>query len=375
MIHAVGSGVGTAAVQIARWLGAELYGAWSFATTTYAFAVALTIFGLDVLLPLRLGRERQDRSLLGTALLLRLGLIGLACAGLGVYALSFEGEPATRLALLLMLPALVGRGLVLWSRSVFVGVDRNVTALKLAMALRIAEVALGLTCLALGAGLFTLLALHSLVWLLEAALSLRAINREVPIRLRSDGRQLRALLAEGFPLALAAAGLAMLTAMPLILTRQITGDLETVGQLAMAMQIAAFAVIGAQGLLAAALPVIGRATSRADRRLRFYPALVALITVSVFGLAILAAHAFGASVVPAVMGAGFAPSGALLAPALLAGGMTVLPVGFWQILAAQKRAWSGVVASWSGAFALLVLLPPLVRADGGVGALAAAAIA
>jgi O-antigen/teichoic acid export membrane protein len=366
---------GLYALVIARWLGAELYGAWSFATTTYAFAVALTIFGLDVLLPLRLGRDRQDRSFLGTALLLRLGLIGMACAALGAYALSFEAETATRLALLLVLPALVGRGLVLWSRSVFLGLDRNVTALRLATALRIAEVVSGLTCLALGAGLFTLLAIHSLVWLVEAALSFRAIGRQGPIPLRPSRREVRSLLVEGFPLALAAAGLEMLTAMPLMLTREVTGDLATVGQMAMAMQIATFAVIGAQGLLAAALPVVGRATSRADRRLRYYPGLVALVIAAVFGAAILAALAFGPSIVPAVMGDGFAPSGMFLAPALLVGGMMVLPVGFWQVLAARNRTWSGVVASWSGALALLVLLPPLIRAEGAAGALAAAATA
>jgi O-antigen/teichoic acid export membrane protein len=174
---------------------------------------------------------------------------------------------------------------------------------------------------------------------------------------------------------LAAAGLEMLTAMPLMLTREVTGDLATVGQMAMAMQIATFAVIGAQGLLAAALPVVGRATSRADRRLRYYPGLVALVIAAVFGAAILAALAFGPSIVPAVMGDGFAPSGMFLAPALLVGGMMVLPVGFWQVLAARNRTWSGVVASWSGALALLVLLPPLIRAEGAAGALAAAATA
>lgn len=366
---------GLYALAIARWLGAELYGAWSFVTTAYSFVVALTIFGLDVLLPLHLGRERKDQSFLGTTLLLRLGLIGLACVALAVYALGFETDPATRLALLLVLPALVGRGLVLWSRSVFRGLDRNVTALKLATGLRLVEVASGLACLALGAGLFTLLAIHSLAWLCEAVLSWRAVNRRMRIRLRSDARKLRAIAAEGFPLALAAAGLAILTSMPLILARQVTEDLETVGHMAMAMQIAAFAVMGAQGLLAAALPVVGRAASRADRRLRFYPWLVTLITIFVFGAAILAAFSYGESVVPAVMGPGFAPSAALLAPAFLVGGMMILPVGFWQILVARKHTWCGAVASWSGALVLLLLLPPLVRMEGVAGALAAAAIA
>lgn len=365
---------GIYALVIAAWLGPELYGSWSFATTFYTFAIALTIFGFDVILPLRLGRDRKADALVGATFFVRGCLLVLATALLAVYALALEDDMSTQLALLLVLPALIGRGVVLWSRSVFLGLDQNTTALRLAAAFRVLEVSAGLTSLALSAGLHVLLAIHALAWIAEAAFSFRAVSRQITVSLDFDREEFKSTVADGFLLGLATASLAVLTAMPLILTRNLIDDLEIVGHMALAMQIAALAVMGAQGLLSAALPVVGRATSNDDPRLRLYPILVAVGAVAFFGLAIVVAIEFGASSVLALMGSGFAPAGHLLAPALLVGGMTILPIGFWQILAAQGRTWSGVAAGWSGALVLLVILPPMVQASGASGALYAAAI-
>lgn len=366
---------GAYALLIGRWLGPELYGAWSFATTTYAFVIAFTMFGLDMLTPLRLGRDRGASAFLGTTLILRLGLVCLAAAALAVYALAVESDATVRLALLIVLPALIGRGLVLWSRSVFQGLERNRTAFGLAVALRACEVSAGLTSLALGAGLPTLLAIHAIAWLAEAALSFPKISRHVSVPLRIDRVELKRILADGFVVGLSTAGLATLTAAPLILTRHLTDDLQTVGQMGLAMQIAALAVMGAQGLLAAALPVVSRASAKGDPRLRLYPGLVALGAIMVFGPAIMGAAYFGPVVVPILMGENFTPAGVLLAPALLVGGLMVLPVGVWQLLVTERRSWSGAAASWSGVGALVLILPPMTNADGATGALTATVVA
>ncbi|PWE30033.1 hypothetical protein DDZ14_15850 [Maritimibacter sp. 55A14] len=365
---------GLYALLIARWLGPELYGVWSFATTSYVFAVMLTGFGLETLIPLRLGRDRASGAFLGTTFLLRLGLVVFAALTMALYALTVEGHALSRLALLIALPALIGRGLVHWSRSAFLGLERNHTAFGLAAALRVLEVCAGLVSLWLGAGVFTLLVIHAVSWLAEAALSLPALSRQVAIRLHIDRAELRTVLKQGAVLALAATSVAVLAAMPLILTRYVTDNLKIVGQIGLATQLATLAVMCVQGILAAALPVVGRASAKGDPRLRLYAIGVAFGAVAAFGIAIVAARAFGIPVIDSLLGVEFAPAGALLPLALLVGGMTILPVGFGQILVAQGRRWPGMVAGWSGALILLLALPPMVRASGASGALIAAAL-
>lgn len=365
---------GVYVLAISRWLGPELYGVWGYVTTSYAFALGFTMFGLDTLVPLHLGRDRTASVFLGTTFLLRLALLVLAAAVFATQAGVFEDDTQTRIALLLVIPALIGRGLVLWSRSGLLGLERSRTAFTLAVRLRLVEVGAGLFSLWLGAGLNVLLVIHALSWLVEAGFAFAALSRHIRIPLRVDLATLRSVVGEGGVLALGTILNTFLAAMPLILTRHQTHDLAVVGQIGVATQLAALVVMGAQGLLGAAMPVVGRATHRGDPRLRHYTAMVALGTVVVFGVAILLARAFGPAVVPAILGAGFTPAGALLAPALLAGGLMVLPMGAWQVLVARGRRWNGVVAGAAGALALVAAFQPLVEASGAAGAFAASAL-
>ncbi len=361
-------------VLIGRILGPELYGVWSLALATYAFAIGFTHFGLDSLVPLRLGRDRQAAAFLGTTFLLRLALLVLATAVIAAHALAFESDLLARTALLIVLPALVGRGLVLWSRSVFLGLERSQIAFRLAFSLRLVEVAAGLSCLWLGAGLYALLVIHAVTWLAEAALSLSALSRQVSMKIGFDRAELRDLLGKGAVLGLGTTGLAALASMPVILTRYVTDDLGMVGQIAMAVQVAGLVVIAVQGVFAAALPVVGRATAKGDPRLRFYPVFTGLGVAVVFAIAIVVAQAIGPGVFTTLLGNDFALAGSLLAPALLAAGIMVAPTGVWQLLVARDRIWSGVVAGWSGALAFFFVLPPMLHALGPSGVLFAAAL-
>jgi len=362
------------AVLIGRLLGPEIYGVWSLALATYAFAIGFTYFGLETLVPLRLGRDRKVGAFLGTTLLLRLILVVLATAVTGVCILAFETELFSRTAMLIVLPALVGRGIVLWARSVFLGLERSQIAFRLAFTLRLSELAAGLFFLWLGAGLYSLLVIHATTWLAEAALSLIVLSRQVTLKIGLGRTEFREILRKGAILGLVTTGLAALTSMPVILTRFVSDDLVAVGQIAMAIQVASLVVMAMQGVFAAALPVVSRAFARGDPRLRYYSVFAGLGVAVVFGVSILVAQAIGPKIFGMVLGSGFASAGALLAPALVSAGIMVAPTGIWHLLVTADRIWAGVIAGWSGALILLLTLPPMVHALGASGALAAAAV-
>ena len=362
------------AVLIGRILGPDLYGAWSLALATYAFAIGFTHFGMESLVPLRFGRDKNAGAFLGTTFVVRLVLVVAAAAITATYIFAFESDLLARTALLIVLPALVGRGIVLWARSAFVGLERTQTAFRFALGLRLFELVVGLSCLWLGFGLYTLLVIHAASWLIEAAFCLIALSRQTSLKIGLDRVEFAGFWKRGAILGLGTTGLAALTAIPIILTRYVSDDIGAVGQIAIAMQVASLVVMAVQGVFVAALPVIGRASAKGDPRLRYYAVFAGFGVVVVFGLAIAVAQAFGPYVFALVLGDGFASAGALLTPALLAAGLMVAPVGVWQLLVTQDRIWSGVVASWSGALVLLLLLPPMVQAMGPSGALMAAAV-
>lgn len=362
------------AILIGRLLGPDLYGAWSLALATYAFAIGFTHFGLDSLVPLRLGRDKTAKTFIGTTFFVRLGLVVLAAIVTAIYILTFENDLFSRTALLIVLPALVGRGIVLWSRSVFTGLESNRTALQFAVALRFAELVIGLTCLWLGFGLYVLLAIHAATWVIEACLALVVLSRRTGFEIGFDGAEFRSFGPRGAVLGMATVGMAALTSMPIILTRYVSDDIGTVGQIAMAMQVASLVVMGVQGGFSAALPVISRASAAGDTRLRYYAGGAGLGVAVVFGLAILVAQAFGPAVFTWLLGVEFALAGRLLTPALIAAGIMVAPMGVWQLLITKDRIWAGVFASWLGAGVLVMALPSMVLAYGPSGALFAAAL-
>lgn len=367
---------GIYAILISRWLGPELYGAWSFSITICSFALTLAQFGLETLIPVRLGRGGDPARFLSATLALRLGLLIVATAGCALWAAVVDEDALTRAGVLIAACSLLGRGGALWARAVFQGREEAGTGLALAVALRLAELAAGLLWLALGGGLAGLLAIHALCWTIEAALALRILARRGGLgRLRPDPAALRAALRDAAPLAIGAPLLASLNALPLIQLRYHAGDLALVGQVGFAALLASLVAMGFQGASMAAAPVVARAQARRDPRLRRYPALCALAALGYFGLAGLAAAAFGPAVVAAAMGEAFAPAAQMLPPALLAMLMMNAPAGLSQLLVAEGRQWISMIAGWPGLITLLLAAPPMLDAWGGSGALLASALA
>jgi O-antigen/teichoic acid export membrane protein len=365
---------GVYVVAISHFLGAELYGAWAYAAAAYGFVLGLTWFGMDMLLPMRLGADRRDSAgFVGVTLALRLALLGIAAVGLAVYALVYEPPGTTRLALLLVIPALYGRGLALWARVVFIGYERAGSYMKMAAGVRVTEVVCGIALLAAGWGLIAVLVLHSLFWLVEAAIGLgMARSWLTRYRPRLDIGETIDLVRKGAVIGLAASLTGWLMAGPVLMLRHVDGDLARLGQFSIALQLAMIMVASVQPFFAAALPVLSRSVTRGDPRLVFYGGLTVL--AALLGCGALAGLGFlvGPPLVLWLFGPDFALAGDLVGPCLLLGGLILAPTGYGQLLVLGGRRWPGAIASGIGGLVLLVTLPPAVNSWGVYGAVVAA---
>lgn len=361
-------------VAITRFLGAELYGVWAYAAAAYGLAIGLVGFGFDTLLSIRLGTEKRDAArFVDIMLALRLGLLGLAGVGVAVYALAAEPAGIVRVTLLLTIPALLGRGLALWARALFVAYERVGIYVRMAAVLRLAEVATGVALLAAGGGLIAIVLVHAAAWLAEGAIGLRMAQRRLmPCRPRLPLGEAGELLRQGAVLGLAASFATWLTAGPLILLRHTGGDLTSLGQLALALQLTMIGVSTAQPFLAAALPVLSRSVAREDSRVTFYGAWTALASLLVFGGLAGLGHLVGPLLIVFVFGPDFALAGELLGPCLLIGGLIIAPTGYGQVLVVKGWRWPGAVAGAIGGMILLFALPPAVAQWGTYGAVFAA---
>jgi hypothetical protein len=224
---------------MARCLGPILYGYWAYGIATYTLLVGLAGFGLDILILLHLGRDKEGAAdFVGVTLTLRLGLLGFAAIGLAAYALVAEAEPATRLVLLLLVPALAGRGVALWARTCFLAYERMADYARFAALFRMAEAGCGISYLAAGGGLLGVVVLHSLFWFGEGSFGLwRIRSRLTGFALHLDWRFATDLLAQGAILGLATAAYAWLTTGPIMLLRYGGIAMAQVGQFAIVMSL------------------------------------------------------------------------------------------------------------------------------------------
>jgi O-antigen/teichoic acid export membrane protein len=360
-------------VVVARYLGPSLYGYWAYGAAVYGLALGLSGFGFDTLMVIRLGGDKRGAAdFIGLTLTLRLGLLALAGAGLAAFALAGDPDETSRLVLLGLIPALIGRGMAVWARVCFLGYERMGAYLKIVTAVRSAEVICGLLLLFSGGGLLGIVFLHSLSWLIEGALGVwRVYSRLSPFAPRFNRIEAAEFLRQGAVLGLAAGLFTWLVAGPLILFRHFGGDMAQFGQFAIALNVTMILVTSMHAYLAAALPVLTRSAERQDPRVAHYGKITVLTAAGLTSVVAGIAWLLGPPVAEWVLGPDFALAGKLVGPCLVIGGLIVAPTGYAQVLLLKGRRWPGVIANSCGGLALVAGLPPAISIWGVEGAVLA----
>ncbi len=326
-------------LAITRVLGVENYGVWAYALSAYAVAIGVVSFGLENLVPIHLGADKTTtRRFAASALFFRGGLLTLALLCLVAFAILSEGPGQLRNALLLAAPALVGRGVASLVRSVFVGMESVGAYFRMAVAVRVLEVVIGLSLLAMGADVLAVLAVHSISWCVEAALGIWMLRR-LP---KTDAFALnagfvRSLARDGLQLGIIAAIGAFMTAGPVLMARFLSDRLDVLAQVALCLQITSLFAVTGSALLQAALPVLSRTKAAGDDRIALYAPSVAFIALGFAAPGAAIGFLFGPSLFTALFGQDFAAAGALLGPAIIIAGLMIAPSGYAQTLMLHKK--------------------------------------
>ncbi len=357
------------AILIARWLGPEDYGWWSYTLAVSGVCITFTAMGTDLLLAERVGRDRGGAlPLLDTSLAVRLILLCFFGGLMAAYALFRTEVEIERLALLVLLPTVLARGTSNWLRYMAVGFEHARGAMRPMVAVRGAEVLLGLSLLLAGANVIVLLALHSISWIVEVGVILPRMRRLAPVFPRIHKQELGDLLRRGSVIGIASAMTALLFAAPLILLRHHADDMEMVGQFGLALQLSMFAVMALQGVLNAAQSVLSRAVANKDARTRSFGGLfmggcLVLAVPIWFGSLWL-----GVPVVTFFLGTQYEAAGLMLPACLMLAITVVMANGYWHLLVLHHSVNVGAIANVLAVILLVALAGKLVGQSGPVGA-------
>ena len=324
-------------IFLARFLGVEDYGVWAYGLALYGFAISLTGFGMDALVPLEVGKAGQSNTkiptYLGQTLALRLVSTMVAALGLAAFLLFAETPAQAPLILLWLVPAMVGRAVALWVKTCFTAFEKAARLLRLSVPLALAEVVAGATLLFAGAGLAAVLALHAALWCLQACIGVRMVHTRLGA-LKPDF-SLDALtlhIRRGWSLGLSTAISGWLMAAPLLLLGHIGTDPALLGTFSLPYNLAMLVYAALLPFLIAALPVLSRAGEREDPRVRHYGLWVLLGAGITMGSAGLIGLLAGEATFAFALGPTYASAGALVGPCLLLAGLLLAPLGYQQLL-------------------------------------------
>lgn len=302
-------------VILARLLGPEDYGLFNYGLSWYLLFLPLSTLGIDAVLVREIGRKPGSfQRLVNASYALRGIASAVAAAACFLGGLLVEMQADTRLLLLIFSIALIGRGLGQWATAVLQGVEASRFVLLLEAVFRVLEVAVGIAFLLNGFGLLTLAIVHAVAWLAYGVFGVALVrSRFMPgLRAAWHSDSMLRLVTAGVPLLIGAFALGWMRQGSLVLFKHFDGDMVSLGQVALAVQVfvIAGAVFGQLG--AAAIPVLSRSSDRGDGNVAIFVDSVIRAGWVLAGLMAVGALTLGDTLTSRVFGDDYALAGSLL---------------------------------------------------------------
>lgn len=254
------------AVILARVLGPQVYGMINYGIAWYLLFLPLTRMGLEIVLSRDAGKNRQEGARTAAiTLTLQIASITLVTAVYVILSWFIEDDPASRLMVFVFAFALIGRSLAMWTENVYTAYEVNEYSFRQQSLFRSLEVVLGLLVLMVWREALLVVVIHGLVWCLQAFYGLALIcHRVFPLRLSRNFSDLRRILFQCLPLGAAILLMSLPYQGPLIIFRHLVSSGDTLGQLALAMQVFFMLSNIPFALGSVSLPVLSRSAERGD---------------------------------------------------------------------------------------------------------------
>jgi len=305
-------------VIIARVFGPQIYGMINYGIAWYLLFLPLTRMGMEIVLSRDAGKSRHkgDHAAMVT-LTLRIASIIVITTAYIIISLFFESDPASRSMVLVFAFALIGRSLALWTASVYTAYECNQYSFHQQAIFRSLEVALGLVVIFIWREALLVVAIHGLVWCLEAIYGLTIVNRRVLVlRLSVKFTDMSRIFMQGFPLGISMLLMALPYQGPLVFFRHVVSSGDILGQLALAMQALFILSNIPFALSGASLPILSRSAIRKDGKDRVYAETMVRFSILLGCLMALLGTAYAPWLTIKIFGTRYVQAGDLIGPVL-----------------------------------------------------------
>ncbi len=362
------------AVILARVFGPQVYGMINYGIAWYLLFLPLTKMGLDVVLSRDVGQNRgEGDQTAAITLTLQIASITLATAAYCILSWFIEDDPPLRLMAFVFAFALIGRSLALWTENVYTAYEVNEYSFRQQSIFRPLEIAMGLVAVIIWREALLVVVIHGLVWCLQALCGLAVIRRRLfSVRFNKNYSDLRRIFLQGLPLGIAMLLMALPYQGPLIFFRHFASHGDTLGQLALAMQVFFMLSCIPFALGSVSLPVLSRAAAREDGKDRVFAETTLRLSLFFGTILALLGAALGPWLTVQIFGERFTQAGTLVGPALLLMIPWASGHALMRVLIASKRDFPVLICALIGAAFFSLTISEAVLRYGAVGAIGSA---
>jgi O-antigen/teichoic acid export membrane protein len=348
---------------LARMLGAELYGLFSYGQSWYLMFLPLTGLGLGAMLSIEVGKNRENaKSIVDLVASIRIAAVFIVAILSMVVGIIYADNQLIATLLVIFSVALVGKGMVLWANQMFQAFESTHVIFKIERVFKPSEILVSVFVAILTQNILLIAAVHAAGQIIQGLVSIHLVNRDLnKVNLVFLPRKMLSTVSKLFPLAIAVAAGQFLFYGPIVQAKGLFATSDQLGNFSLLMQLFIVLLTIFSSVSNAALPALSRSADNNQNNLKLF-SRIALYVACVFGVfAYIAASLIGQPLIVFTFSSKFLLAGENLALIMLVliPGIIVNLLNSVQIsLGHNKRV---LVCNISGALMLVLSMPYCIQ--------------
>ncbi|WP_342804792.1 oligosaccharide flippase family protein [Alteromonas sp. M12] len=270
---------------LARMLGAELYGVFSYGQSWYLMFLPLTGLGLGAMLSREVGKNKKNvKSIVDLVASIRIAAVCIVAILSMILGVIYAESQFIATLLVIFSVALIGKGMVLWSNQMFQAFEATYLIFKIERIFKPAEILVSILIAALTENILLIAGVHAVGQVIQGLVSIYLVNRNLKkVTLVFVPRKMITTVIKLFPLAIAVAAGQFLFHGPVVQAKNLFTTTEHLGNFSLLMQLFIVLLTIFSSVSNAALPALSRSAENNKNNLKLY-SRIALYVASVFGL-------------------------------------------------------------------------------------------
>jgi O-antigen/teichoic acid export membrane protein len=248
---------------LARMLGSELYGLFSYGQSWYLMFLPLTGLGLGAMLSREVGKNRENaKSIVDLVASIRLGAVGIVAIISMICGIFYAENQFVATLLTIFSVALIGKAMILWANQMFQAFESTHVIFKIERIFKPCEILVSIAVAVITKNILLIACVHAIGQIVQGLVSIHLVTKaHTNINLIFEPRLMAATVSKLSPLAVAIVAGQYMFFGPIVQSRELLNSSEQHSNFSLLIQLFVVCLSIFSSIASAALPALSRSVS------------------------------------------------------------------------------------------------------------------